>query len=521
MEIKKKNIHMCRQKAKGNLQITLEDDFNVPDTKPDIEHVITSDGSIEILENNLLNGKCMIKGVLSFGMIYISSDVTEKIHNIQGKIEFDEMINLDNLQEGDQINICHRMEDLNISLINSRKISVRSLLYLECTANELYDHEIAVDFENTEDVACCYKNMKITEMAVSKKDIFRIKENFHLSTGKPNINEIIYYDLGIQGIEMRIQDEQISLRGELLLFVIYRGTEERERLSFFEAEQPFHTTMECNGCMEDMILQVDWGDLSKELQVKTDEDGEERTLEAELSWEMGIKVYKQEDITYLADAYSLIHDLQLETQMKSYRNLVKKTGIQKRITTQIPVDSEKHRILQICHNRGQIQMEEQEWREDGIYIEGSVETSVLYIGENDHSPMGELKISVPFSYSIEEKENSPNKEFLLTTQLIHMTTMLLGKDSLEVKIDLGIDLFVFENQEYSVIENATQKEISVGMIEELPSIVGYQVQKNEELWDIAKQFHTTMEDIEKLNQIEKGKIRKGDKILLLKKVSLN
>ena len=42
MEILKKNIHMCRQAKRAVSQITLEEDFNVPDAKPDVEQIIQS-----------------------------------------------------------------------------------------------------------------------------------------------------------------------------------------------------------------------------------------------------------------------------------------------------------------------------------------------------------------------------------------------------------------------------------------------------------------------------------------------
>lgn len=518
MEIKKKNIHMSRQKARGTLQVTLEDDFNVPDTKPDIEKIITSEGNIEITENNLLNGKCMVKGILSFGMIYISHESEQMVHNIQGKIDFDEMVNLEHLQMDDQVKVSCRIEDLNISLINSRKISVKSLLYLECSVTELYDTEIATDIEETDSVACRYGSMSVTELAVDKKDILRIKENFHLSTGKPNIFEVLYYDLCLQGLEMRLQEGQISIRGELLLFVMYRSMEEREQLACFEAEQPFHTSIDCNGCTEDMILQVELGNISRDLQIKPDEDGEERTMETEISCNLDVKVYKQEEVRYLADAYSLGKDLQLDTNQIKYSNLISKNAVQKRLTQQVPIDGTQHRILQICHSRGQVQIEEQEWREEGIYMEGSVEASILYIGEDDQLPMGELKVSIPFSHTIEMEGNPERMEFMLLPQLDQMATMLLGRDSLEVKANLGMEIFVFDNRECKMIQEAKITELPSGKLEEIPSLIGYQVQQGESLWDIAKQFHTTIEEIENLNQVEEAKVKKGDKLLLLKKV---
>ena len=40
MELIKKNIHMNKLKNKAVSQLTLDDDYNVPDSKPDIGKII-------------------------------------------------------------------------------------------------------------------------------------------------------------------------------------------------------------------------------------------------------------------------------------------------------------------------------------------------------------------------------------------------------------------------------------------------------------------------------------------------
>ncbi len=50
MELIKKNIHMDRIKCRAATQITLEDDRNVPDQKPDMERLILQRGSVVVDE---------------------------------------------------------------------------------------------------------------------------------------------------------------------------------------------------------------------------------------------------------------------------------------------------------------------------------------------------------------------------------------------------------------------------------------------------------------------------------------
>ena len=48
MELIKRNIHMDRLKCKASIQITLEDDINISDSRPDALKLIMDRGNVEI-----------------------------------------------------------------------------------------------------------------------------------------------------------------------------------------------------------------------------------------------------------------------------------------------------------------------------------------------------------------------------------------------------------------------------------------------------------------------------------------
>ena len=50
--------------------------------------------------------------------------------------------------------------------------------------------------------------------------------------------------------------------------------------------------------------------------------------------------------------------------------------------------------------------------------------------------------------------------------------------------------------------------------------VGYIVQEKEELWDIAKRYHTTMDEIAETNNRKIASIRPGTKLIIVKKISV-
>ena len=75
MELLKKNIHTERIKAKALLQIPLEEDINVSDTKPDVARIICCSGRVKVDEIKMGMNKIWVKGRLEFQVMYQAEGV--------------------------------------------------------------------------------------------------------------------------------------------------------------------------------------------------------------------------------------------------------------------------------------------------------------------------------------------------------------------------------------------------------------------------------------------------------------
>jgi LysM repeat protein len=53
-------------------------------------------------------------------------------------------------------------------------------------------------------------------------------------------------------------------------------------------------------------------------------------------------------------------------------------------------------------------------------------------------------------------------------------------------------------------------------MEKRPSIVGYTVKEEDDLWTLAKRYSTTMESIREMNEMANEPPKPGDRILIFK-----
>lgn len=518
MELIKKNIHMNKLKCKSSLQLTLDDDFNVPDVKPDICKIIKEQGAIKINDVKMMNGKLMVKGALFFNMLYFSDESTRPVHSISGEVPFDEVIHLDDACIGDEAIISWELEDLTTALINSRKFSVKSIVRITVLIEELYDEVTAVSVTGEEDIQFINKSITVTDIAVDKKDTYRIKDQIHLPSNKANISEILYSEVELRNPEARLSENKFNVKGELIIFILYASEDEEKPLEYFETELPFATTIECNGCTEDMIDNIDFAIASKSLEIMPDSDGEQRVIDVEVVLELGIKMYDEEDLELLNDAYSPFKELTPVIKDAHYENLLVKNNSKVRVNDMVRIPGNQPGVLQICHASGEVKVDEINPVDNGLEVNGVLEVQILYICADDTRPINSIKGMIPFTQTIEVKELKPTSTYNVKPAVEQLSVMMLDSEEIEVKAGIGLNAIVFDSITEPIITDIEVSDVDYEKLQAMPSIIGYTVKYQDSLWNIAKKYYTTVGRILELNGLDNDNIKVGDKLLIMKKV---
>lgn len=97
LELEKVKIHRIQQNGTAVSQITLDDDYNVPDYRPDIMKVLKENGELRFDEVKAANKAVWVKGSLVFHILYQCEQSDGKISCLKGEIPFQEKLNIDGL----------------------------------------------------------------------------------------------------------------------------------------------------------------------------------------------------------------------------------------------------------------------------------------------------------------------------------------------------------------------------------------------------------------------------------------
>lgn len=519
MELLKKNIHMMHEKNRAVSQVMLDEDCNVPDSQPDVERIIQHNATVRMDEVQLGTDKVMISGQLHVCVLYIADTPEHQIHRLDMKVPFRENQSLEGAAPGENVQLKWEVEDITVSMINSRKLNMKALLAFTSFIEEIYDASAAVELHGMSEVSVQTKELELLQVAVQKRDILRIKDEITVPSNKPNIARILWESIQLRGTDIRVMDGQLDVKGELFVFVLYEGDDENATKQWLETALPFQGSVECSGCTASMISQVGASLSESSLEVLEDYDGERRLLSLEAVLDLDIRLYTEEQVRVLEDVYSPVKELIPVREEQIYESLLMKNFSKVRASERIRLGGSQPRMLQTCSGRGEVKIDEAVITEEGISVEGAVFVSILYVSSDDKTPYAVLEGAVPVQQVIEMRGITPDCRFNLQTSLEQLSVTMIDSEEVEVKVSVNLNAFAVQIHREQCITDIEEQELDLKKLQELPGIVGYVVQPDDSLWSISKQYYTTPERICSLNHLEPKDVRPGTKLIILKTVS--
>ena len=517
MELVKKQIHMNRVKGRASTQITLDDDFIVPDTLDDMAQVLLTTGEVAIESVKPMSVKVQIKGTLEFQVLYRKEE--GGLQTLAGSVPFDETVNVSDLEERDEVSLSWELEDLTAEMIHSRKLGIKALIGFSIQAEGLTEESAAVDvgMEPEEEVQVRKEQMEVASIAVRRRDTFRIQEDITLPANKPNVDRLLWKEMRLRGVNTRPLDGKLLISGDLMIFLLYVGEGENIPVQWMEESIPFSGEMELPESAEEMVPMVNVRLAHKELEAKPDYDGEMREFGADAVLDLDIRLYQEEDMTLLGDLYSTREELEPVVKTACFQQILAKNACKCKLSEKFGLNDSRQ-ILQICRSDGTVKLDEVSVVEDGLLLEGILELSLLYLTSDDVSPIQSEQFAIPYQCSATAPGVTEESIYQVIPGLEQLTAVMLGGNSVEIKAVVNLEVLVQKPVEQPVIVGVEERPLDLERLQKLPGIVGYIVQPEDDLWRIAKEFHTTMDTVRETNGLEDGQVRTGQKLILVKEI---
>lgn len=504
------NRHICSQlveKSKSFSQITLDDDYIIRDNKPDVIRVIYSRGDVLIDDVKAGNQGVWLSGRLMFSTLYQSDDENHRLDSVNGVVPFQEKIIMDETEDSDDITVDISIEDLSVGIINSRKLAIRALLNVSAKNLEEKEDEITCS------IADLGYEQKTTEFPMlclveNTKEQLRMQKEMILPNSRSNIGQLTFYQIDFRNEEISLRDDTVHVKMDAQIWILYRS-ESTGEYECYETSIPLHGEFDVHRLHGDEVFWAKVKPLEVELEPRSDYDGENRMLGLDLILSVEIQIYREENCSLLQDAYALDKELLIEQKPLPMNQLLIKNISKIRLTEQEQLAPNQQRILQICGSSGQVTIDRIQRRENGLLVEGLLSVHILYNTTDDMMPFAHTSSQIPFEQFIEIDDFCEDSVFWVNQNIEQLQVNLLEASEYEIKALIQIGVLALKQNFISNISKIEEEALDMDTLQKQPGMIGYIRREGEDLWDVAKKYHATTDNM----------IEIGNKVLVIKQIS--
>lgn len=520
MELTKRFLHMDGQELQASKQVVLEDHVIIPDSNQDADKILLDRGKITIEEVLPDEDVVKVKGTLRFQVLYLTEGASVQgscpVSCMEGKLPFEEKIQMEGIHQGGRVSIRSDVEELNVSLINSRKLSVRAIILLHARSEEMVEEEIPVDLCQEETVEYRKRSLEISSLVMKNQDLFRIKEEIEIPGSYPNIRTLIYWDADLNQMDFKPAQDQLLIQGELKVFCMYLGDGEVSELYHYETTMPVSGNVACPGIREGMLAQVDYDVQGCEMSVRPDYDGEDRILGLEMEVHLSYRIYEEDTVEMIGDVYGVSSETDTHCKPVLFRKFVQRSSGKCKLSGSMKSPIENANIYRVIHSVGDLLVESREQTDDGILISGKVCIRLLYEDHEETKKYGMISGELPFEYLLETDGCAAEEVCVAQAAMEQLAVSVIDTDEVDVKCVLLFGGDLFRTWEEEVMEQVILSPLDMEHQAALPGIAVYRIREGESLWDIGKRYYVPIDVLMQTNHLATQEVHTGDKILIVR-----
>ncbi len=529
MDFLYRNIHMEQKKWDASTQITIEEDINIPELKGDCMSMLLKDATLSIDETRVGRDQVVLKGALQYQILYETEG--GQLEQLSGTLPFEEIINVSGTTPGELAGARGIIEDFKVSMINTRKIAIQSVVMLYAYMHQLLEEEWTDDVVNAgTDLEKLFESREVLQLCQKKSDVFRVKEELELPGGYPAVQNLLWKHVSLGDMEARPMEGKVSLKGELNCFFIYTAQGAGQAMKMVNKKVPFHGMIECSICQSDMSVSVLPTLNQCTVEVKPDFDGEDRILYLEAALDLQIRIYSQEKIALLQDMYSTSQEITLEEKTVQAPVLHLAGDGKCKLKYSHRLKEGTPRAVQMLHSCGTVFPDREVWENDKLSLMGSVRVQMLYMTGEEEMPYAISECDVPYTLEMESSNAMgtatdgeafggamPQKPtIMIEPRLEQLEAQLVDSEEMEVKGILAFSVLVFDSEKQQCIGRAECRPLDTAKFAALPSMVMCFAEKDTPLWEYGKRYYMPVEEIKRLNNMSGDCLKAGSGMLLVK-----
>ncbi len=490
----------------GSCEQPVELDYILPDYFPDIFRILKCTFIPKIISHSMNGEKLTFDLTLCIKILYLSNN-SSSINCIEQKQNYSKTVDLSCTPENPSFKITPCVDYVNCRVVNSRRLDIRGAIsakiILECEkTTKAVSNAKGLNVQLKKD----FVTFPAKRLTAAKR--ITITEEVELGQTKGRINSIIHSDCIINSFEKKIIANKLIIKGEAKVSLIYNCDIENDEPQVIETVRfsvPFSQIIDIDGITENYEAMTDISVASLEL--IPNKSGDKNGIECEVILFINCTAFRYDTLELASDAYSTKYicnfdcaDIKLEKKpMEIKENQTIKAELtcsDAEITTAADVWAKPYNI-QCKYNADK----------RSFVVFGNIDICAIVRDENGCPLYLENTISFEHCLNINTGEDSTAD---INVHIDNCTFTITSSDAIEIKAEMFICGYVKEISVQKLITDINICEDNVKERENRCAIKLYYADKDEDIWEIAKKFSTSVAAIAQENELtDSSRLQRG------------
>lgn len=477
----------------------------VPDACPDLLDVCDTEGVVCLHRKEAVDGRVELSGTIH-ALLLCRPDGEAGLRQLEVDLPFTCTADSADINPNCHIVAEPRLRGADARLVNPRKVLVRADLAMDIQVYaQTMDWACACVLEPEQaGVEQLSESCETCVTVCVQEKPFTFSDELTLAGSRPEAEALLKWRVTLECGEAKVIGSKLIFKGNAKLQVLYRCVD--GGLSTGEFDLPISQLIEITGAGEEAMCQVQLilTDLECELD---DEDG--RTISLTMGLLAQAVVREERSLVLLTDLYSTVYDL--DTQIKTLtlnriadrgeREIAVRELLETGIVPQDVMDA-YITFADVTQSR----------EGERVSLTASVNVNLLCRAES--GDITAVTRTIPVTCPIELPEGSRCSCRCSCTAPVYAAPSSSG---VEVRFPVRFGWLAMASNKCAAVGTVTFDENAPKDHTGQPSIVLRMVSGGERLWDIAKSYGTTAQDVMQANALDDEELPEGQLLLIPRK----
>lgn len=487
---------------------SVELDCLLPDYCPNVFKVLKCKMVPKMTSGRVVGNEAVIDGMATVFVVYICEE-TNQIRSFSQRLPFTKTVALKSACENPSMDVSMQCEYLNCRGVNSRRFDIRGAIGIFLRVSDQRQETIVSDAEGA-GVQKQQSSVKMDGECRQTCKSFTVREELELPNGNDSIASVLYHNETARVDDVKVIANKVIVKGEIQLHVAYCPLGEEAAPQTVKYSVPVSQIIDLPGVDDRFSCDVCFDVTCADLEPKTTMDGESKIISAELSVNCICTCVMEAEKEMIRDLYSTNYECELE-----YKKIALRRSLPLPVMTsmvQTSVDTPNEEIASVYDIWCDIARLTGKRTATGISLDGEFDVCAVC------STVSGMPLSidkrVEFHDDIDKDPGLPGCEIAVSAQIRSMSYHLTGDHKIDLRIELSVFAKAVQMISQPVVVNMSLDESKTTSKAEQAAVTLYFADEGEQIWDIAKRYHTSVGAILEENDLDAETMTQGGMILI-------